>query len=151
MRSVTSGDRLAQQFGPRAAIEQGWPSLPARSDHAIWVWCEGKNACGFTGDVFDDEHYREVPADWVDRGFPVSCYADGPAFLEALSNGATREQRCSTGLCRRCRGSNCSAPWRERRIGLPGVFLTGYSLVELELRAMDHGAIDFVDKARGLD
>ena len=38
---------------------------------------------------------------------------------------------------------------RERRIGLPGVFLTGYSLVELELQAMDHGAIDFVDKARG--
>ena len=40
---------------------------------------------------------------------------------------------------------------RERGIGLPVVFLTGYSLVELELQALDHGAIDFVDKARGIE
>jgi two-component system response regulator ChvI len=81
--------------------------------------------------VDDDEHYREVlSADLVDRGFSVSCYADGPAFLEALSNGIDA---------------------RERGIGLPVVFLTGYSLVELELQALDRGAIDFVDKARGIE
>jgi two-component system, OmpR family, response regulator ChvI len=32
-----------------------------------------------------------------------------------------------------------------------GVFLTGYSLVEWELRALDRGATDFVDKARGIE
>ena len=38
--------------------------------------------------VDDDEHFREIlAADLVDRGFSVSCYANGPAFLEALSNG----------------------------------------------------------------
>ena len=39
--------------------------------------------------VDDDAHYREVlSAELVDRGFSVSCFADGPAFLNALSNGS---------------------------------------------------------------
>ena len=38
--------------------------------------------------VDDDDDFREVlSADLVDRGFSVSCFADGPSFLEALSNG----------------------------------------------------------------
>jgi len=40
---------------------------------------------------------------------------------------------------------------RGRGIGLPVVFLTGYSFVELELQALDLGAVDFVDKARGVE
>ena len=40
---------------------------------------------------------------------------------------------------------------RERGIGLPVVFLTGYSMVERELQAFDRGAVDFVDKARGAE
>jgi two-component system response regulator ChvI len=40
---------------------------------------------------------------------------------------------------------------RERGIALPVVFLTGYSLVERELQALDRGAIDFIDKARGTE
>ena len=40
---------------------------------------------------------------------------------------------------------------KERRIGLPVVFLTGYARAERELLALDHGAIDFVDKTCGTD
>ena len=40
---------------------------------------------------------------------------------------------------------------RERGIALPVVFLTGFSLVERELQALDRGAVDFVDKARGTE
>ena len=40
---------------------------------------------------------------------------------------------------------------KERGIGLPVVFLTGYASAERELLALDHGAIDFVDKTRGTD
>ena len=40
---------------------------------------------------------------------------------------------------------------RERGIGLPVVFVTGYSLAERELQALNHGAIDFVDKTRGTE
>ena len=38
--------------------------------------------------VDDDDDFREVlSADLVDRGFSVSCFADGPSLLEASSNG----------------------------------------------------------------
>ena len=38
--------------------------------------------------VDDDDLYREVlSADLMDRGFSVSCFAEGPSFLHALDNG----------------------------------------------------------------
>ena len=38
--------------------------------------------------VDDDDLYREaLSADLADSGFAVSCFADGPSFLEAMSNG----------------------------------------------------------------
>jgi two-component system, OmpR family, response regulator ChvI len=102
--------------------------------------------------VDDDEHYREVlSADLVDRGFSVSCYADGPAFLEALSNGIDARIAVLDWALPLMSGFELLGTLRERGIGLPVVFLTGYSLVELELQALDHGAIDFVDKARGIE
>jgi hypothetical protein len=49
MRSITSGDRLAQQFGLRAAIVQGRTFvLEAITPFAA---SERANACGFTGDL----------------------------------------------------------------------------------------------------
>jgi len=102
--------------------------------------------------VDDDEHYREVlSADLVDRGFSVSCYADGPAFLEALSNGFDARIAVLDWALPEMSGFELLGALRERGIGLPVVFLTGYSLVELELQALDRGAIDFVDKARGIE
>ncbi|SEP43746.1 two-component system, OmpR family, response regulator ChvI [Rhodospirillales bacterium URHD0017] len=102
--------------------------------------------------VDDDEHYREVlSADLVDRGFSVSCYADGPAFLEALSNGFDARIAVLDWALPEMSGFELLGALRERGIGLPIVFLTGYSLVELELQALDRGAIDFVDKARGIE
>jgi two-component system response regulator ChvI len=102
--------------------------------------------------VDDDEHYREVlSADLVDRGFSVSCYADGPALLEALSNGIDARIAVLDWALPLMSGFELLGALRERGIGLPVVFLTGYSLVELELQALDQGAIDFVDKARGIE
>ena len=40
---------------------------------------------------------------------------------------------------------------RQRGIELPVVLLTGYAMVERELQALDRGAADFVDKARGAE
>ena len=49
MRSITSGDRLAQQFGPRAAIVQGQAFLlEAITPFAVSA---GANACGFPGNL----------------------------------------------------------------------------------------------------
>jgi len=102
--------------------------------------------------VDDDEQYREVlSADLADRGFAVSCFADGPSFLEAVSNGAAAEVALLDWALPEMSGFEVLGALRDRGIGLPIVFLTGYSLVERELLALDRGAVDFVDKARGVE
>jgi two-component system response regulator ChvI len=102
--------------------------------------------------VDDDDDFREVlSADLADRGFSVSCFADGPSFLEAMSNGIEAQVVLLDWVLPEMSGFELLDALRERRIGLPVVFLTGYSLVEWELRALDRGAIDFVDKARGIE
>ena len=81
----------------------------------------------------------------------MSCFADGPSFLEALSNGIEAQIALLDWTLPEMSGFELLGALRERGIGLPVVFLTGYSLVERELQALDRGAIDFVDKARGTE
>jgi two-component system, OmpR family, response regulator ChvI len=102
--------------------------------------------------VDDDADYREVlSADLVDRGFSVSCFADGPSVLEALSNGIEAQIALLDWALPKMSGFEVLGALRERGIGLPVVFLTGHSLVEREMQALGHGAVDFVDKARGIE
>jgi two-component system response regulator ChvI len=102
--------------------------------------------------VDDDDDYREVlAADLVDRGFSVSCFADGLSLLEALSNGVEAKVALLDWALPEMSGFELLGALRARGIGLPVVFLTGYSLVERELQALVRGAIDFVDKARGIE
>jgi two-component system, OmpR family, response regulator ChvI len=102
--------------------------------------------------VDDDDHYREVlSADLMDRGFSVSCFADGPSLLEALSNGIEAKVALLDLALPQMSGFELLNALREHGIGLPVVFLTGYSQVEWELQALDRGAVDFVDKARGIE
>jgi two-component system response regulator ChvI len=102
--------------------------------------------------VDDDDHYREVlSADLIDRGFSVACFADGPSFLDALSNGIAAQVALLDWALPEMSGFELLGALRERAIVLPVVFLTGYALVERELQALDRGAVDFVDKARGTE
>ena len=102
--------------------------------------------------VDDDDHYREaLSADLADRGFSVSCFADGPSFLEALSNGVEAQVALLDWVLPEMSGFELLGALREQRIELPVVFLTGYSVAERELQALDRGAVDFVDKARGTE
>jgi two-component system response regulator ChvI len=102
--------------------------------------------------VDDDDDYREaLSADLADRGFSVSCFADGPSLLEALSNGIEAKVALLDLAMPKMSGFELLGALRERGIGLPVVFLTGYSHVERELQALDRGAVDFVDKARGIE
>ncbi len=102
--------------------------------------------------VDDDDHYREVlSADLVDRGFSVSCFAEGRSFLEALSNGIEAQIAVLDWALPEMSGFELLGALRERGITLPVVFLTGYSMVERELQALDRGAVDFIDKGRGTE
>ena len=104
--------------------------------------------------VDDDDDFREVlSADLVDRGFSVSCFADGPSLLEALSNGIEAKVALLDLALPKMSGFELLSALRERGIGLPVVFLTGCSQVEreLQLQAPNRGAVDFVDKAQGIE
>lgn len=102
--------------------------------------------------VEDDDHYREaLSADLADRGFAVSCFADGPSFLEAVGNGVAAEVVLLDWALPGMSGFELLGALRDRGCGLPVVFLTGYAMAERELRALDRGAVDFIDKARGTE
>ena len=102
--------------------------------------------------VDDDALYREaLSADLADRGFAVAGFADAPSFLAALGNGIAPQVALLDWGLPQMSGFELMGILRERGIGLPVVFLTGYSFVERELRALDRGAVDFVDKARGTE
>ena len=102
--------------------------------------------------VDDDDHYREaLSADLADRGFAVSCFADGPSFLEAMSNGTEAHVVLLDWVLPEMSGFDLLGALRDRGIGLPVIFLTGYAMVERELQALNRGAVDFVDKARGVE
>ena len=102
--------------------------------------------------VDDDDLYREVlSADLADLGFSVSCFPDGPSLLQALSNGLRAKIALLDWDLPEMSGFDLLGALKERGIGLPVVFVTGYSLAERELQALDHGAVDFVDKTRGTD
>ena len=102
--------------------------------------------------VDDDDLYREVlSADLADRGFAVSCFADGPSFLEAFGNGIEAQVALFDWVLPEMSGFELLIALRDRGIELPVVFLTGHPQVELELQARAPGAVDFVDKARGVE
>jgi two-component system response regulator ChvI len=102
--------------------------------------------------VDDDEHYREaLSADLADRGFAVSCFADGPSFLTAMSKGVEADVALLDWVLPEMSGFELLEGLHAQGIDLPVVFLTGYSLAERELQALGHGAVDFVDKARGVE
>jgi FixJ family two-component response regulator len=69
----------------------------------------------------------------------VSCFADGPSFLEVLSNGIEVQIALLDSVLPEMSGFELLGALRERGVGLPVVFLTGYSLVERELQALDRG------------
>lgn len=105
--------------------------------------------------VEDDDDFREVVSnELVDNGFDVASFGDGAALLDAFGAGGDAAGDAEIILL------DWSLPSvdgidilpRLRRIGiaLPVVFLTGRSQPDYEKLALDRGAQDFVDKARGV-
>ena len=102
--------------------------------------------------VDDDKYFLEVlSAELADRGFSVSCFADGPSLLAAMSKGVEAEVALLDWVLPEMSGFELLEALRAQGIDLPVIFLTGYSLAERELQALDRGAVDFIDKARGTE
>lgn len=101
--------------------------------------------------VEDDQDFREAAAaELEDLGFEVECFADGAALLEAFANGCSADVIVLDWNLPALTGIDLIPRLRRAGVLLPVVLLTGKSTPNLENLALDHGALDFVDKTRGL-
>jgi len=101
--------------------------------------------------VEDDDEFREAAAaELEDLGFEVDVFADGAALLDAFANGATADVIVLDWNLPTLSGIDLIPRLRRAGVLLPVVLLTGRSTPNLENLALDHGALDFVDKTRGL-
>lgn len=101
--------------------------------------------------VEDDDDYREaVTGELGDHGFAVESFSDGPALLEAFAAGLEAEIIVLDWNLPTMPGIDLLPKLRRNGIALPVVFLTGRSQPVYEKLAFDRGALDFVDKTRGV-
>ena len=102
--------------------------------------------------VDDDDLYREtLAAELGDHGFKVHAFTDGESFLAALEQGLETQLVLLDWTLPRLQGFEVLRRLIEKDRNRPVIILTGRSPVQRELDALQGGAIDFVDKARGVD
>lgn len=101
--------------------------------------------------VDDDDDYREAASAELDYlGFDTVALPSGEALLEAANEPDDAEiivldWKLPSGL-----GIELLKPLRDGGCRLPVIFLTAVPATAYESAALDGGAIDFVDKARGI-
>lgn len=101
--------------------------------------------------VEDDDDYREAAsAELTDLGFSVVTFADGAAMLASIADGTAADVIVLDWSLPSLSGIDLLPRLRREGIQLPVVFLTGRSSPSHEHLAFDRGALDFVDKSRGV-
>src|SRR5215475_4712355 len=102
--------------------------------------------------VDDDEPYREILAQELEAlGFGVRNFADGAALLDSLEVAADVDVIMLDWSLPKTSGIDLLPQLRRHGVSLPVVFLTGRALTDNESLAFDRGALDFIDKARGVE
>lgn len=102
--------------------------------------------------VEDDPSYREaLGTELAERGFVVQSYADGAMLLDSLDATANADVIILDWSLPKTSGIDLLLLLRERNVNVPVVFLTARTLQAYESLAFERGAIDFIDKARGVD
>ncbi|MDB5487198.1 MAG: hypothetical protein JWQ58_913, partial [Reyranella sp.] len=101
--------------------------------------------------VEDDDDFREAASGELgDHGFDVVAFGDGTGLVEFLETAGDIEIVVLDWSLPRISGIDLLPKLRRAGINLPVVFLTGRSEPNYEQLALDRGAIDFVDKSRGV-
>jgi two-component system, OmpR family, response regulator ChvI len=102
--------------------------------------------------VEDDDYYREVlERELVGRGFAIRSFADGASLLGSIELAVDADVIVLDWALPRTSGIDLLPQLRRRGVNLPVVFLTGHALPANESLAFDCGAIDFIDKTRGVE
>lgn len=101
--------------------------------------------------VEDDDDFREAASgEMGDHGFDVAAFRDGTGLVEFLETAGDIEIIVLDWSLPRVSGIDLLPKLQRAGINLPVVFLTGHSEPNYEQLALDRGAIDFVDKSRGV-
>jgi two-component system response regulator ChvI len=102
--------------------------------------------------VEDDDYYREVlEQELAEHGFAVRSFADAASLLGSIELAGDADVILLDWALPRTSGIDLLPQLRRRGVNLPVVFLTGHALTVNESLAFDCGAIDFIDKARGVE
>jgi two-component system, OmpR family, response regulator ChvI len=102
--------------------------------------------------VEDDEDYREIVGSELSwRGFAVRSFADGASLLGSLDTVTDADIIVLDWRLPNISGIDLLPQLRQRGVNLPVVFLTSHPQIDNENEAFARGAIDFIDKMRGVE
>ena len=102
--------------------------------------------------VEDDKDYADVLITALaERGVGVRHFADSREFLRTLDQAIDAHVIVLDWHMPRMSGIDLLAAIRRRGIKLPVVFLTGQNLIQHEKEAFERGAMDFIEKSRGVE
>jgi two-component system, OmpR family, response regulator ChvI len=102
--------------------------------------------------VDDDHHDREILSDELsERGFFVQSFCDGASLLGALDTTTDADVVVIDWKPPRTSGIELLPQLRHHGVNLPVVFLAAHALPAHEIMAFERGAIDFIDKGRGME
>ena len=102
--------------------------------------------------VEDDQNYRDtVAGELAEHGFSVDGFGDGASLLRALDAAVTADIIVLDWRLPKTLGIDLLPQLRRRGVNLPVVFLSGRALPANESLAFDRGAVDFIDKSRGVE
>jgi two-component system response regulator ChvI len=102
--------------------------------------------------VDDDPSYLEVIAGELgDSGFSVRSFSNGSAFLEALDLVAEADAVLLDWTLPGLSGVEILERVRSSGLNVPVAFLTGRDPIGYERIAFEKGAVDFIDKTRGVE
>jgi two-component system response regulator ChvI len=102
--------------------------------------------------VDDDQVYRDIlGAELSAYGFVVQGFGDGASLLDSLDSAIDADVIALDWNLLAPTGIDLLPQLRRRGVNLPVVILMRRALPAHESQALDSGAIDFIDKARGVD
>ena len=102
--------------------------------------------------VEDDPNCREAIADQLlDHGFVVRSFADAFSLADGLAVSSEADIILLDWDLPNISGIELLVELRQCGVNLPVVFLTGYGFTAQENLAFQSGAVDFIDKARGIE
>jgi len=102
--------------------------------------------------VEDNEDYREIVGSELSwHGFAVRSFADGDSLLSSLDAAPGADVIVLDWRLPTISGIDLLPQLRQRGVNLPVVFLTSHAEPAYEKLAFERGALDFIDKMRGVE